>query len=178
VNSKITSEKAFNVLLYVASSIQQPRNMYKVLKAIYYADKMHLEQYGRQIFNQRYQKLDYGNVPADSYDVITHVREGKAQPRMPERVKLRLRVEGKDTVKPLDKPNLDYLSKSELECLNAAIKVILPLSFDETKKFLHDDDPAYQNEVKLNKYLSLEEHIIPTLKDGDKILEYLRNPHP
>jgi len=178
VNSKITSEKAFNVLLYVASAMQEPRNMYKVLKAIYYADKMHLEKYGRQIFPQRYLKLDYGNVPADSYDVITHVRGTRKQPRMPEGVTDRLRVIGKDTIKPLDRPNLDYMSKSEIECLDAAIRVILPKSFEETKKFLHDDDPAYQNDVKVDKYLSLEEHIVPKLKNGDKILEYLRDPHP
>lgn len=179
MNPKIASEKGFNVLLYVASALDERRNLYKVLKAIYLADKKHLERYGRQLFPQKYQKLKFGNVPATSYDVVTHCRDGKSQPRMPERVKARLMVEkSDDTIKPLAAPDMAYLSKSEIECLDAAIEILRPMSFEEVKRFLHDDDPAYRNDVKLNAYLSLEEHIIPTLKDGDKILEYLKDPHP
>ena len=178
MNPKIASEKGFNVLLYVASALQERRNLYKILKAIYLADKMHLEKYGRQIFPQQYQKLKFGNVPATSYDVLTHCRGDKQQPRMPEKVKTRLKVEKDDTVKPLVVPDLRYLSKSEMECLNTAIEKLRPLSFDEVKRSMHDDDPAYKNDVKVNSYLSLEEHIVPTLKDGDKILKYLKDPHP
>jgi hypothetical protein len=177
VSSKIANEKAFNVLLYVACELQEPRNLYKILKAIYYADKLHLERYGRQIFPQRYQKLDYGNVPADSYDIVTHCR-GKSQPRMADNVRKRLKVEKKDTIKPLDRPNFDYLSKSEIECLTAAIEKLRPMDFNAVLRFLHRDDPAYNNDVKVNKYLSLEEHIIPTLPNGEKILEYLKDPYP
>lgn len=177
-SSKIAAEKGFNVLLYVAVPLQEPRNLYKILKAIYYADKLHLEKYGRQIFPQRYQKLEYGNVPADSYDVVTHCRGDKSQPRMPDNVKRRLKVEKRDTVKPLDQPNLDYLSKSEIECLQIAIEKIRPMDFNAVMRFLHHDDPAYNNDVKLHKYLSLEEHIIPTLKNGEQILAYLKDPHP
>ena len=62
MNPKIADEKGFNVLLYVASALQEPRNLYKILKAIYSADKKHLEKYGRQLFPQDYQKLKFGNV--------------------------------------------------------------------------------------------------------------------
>jgi hypothetical protein len=178
VNPKIAAEKGFNVLLYAASALQEPRNLYKILKAIYAADKLHLERYGRQIFPQQYQKLRFGNVPATSYDVLTHCRDGKRQPQMPERVRTRIKVDKPDTVIPLDKPNREYLSKSEIECLDKAIEELRPLKFEEVKVLMHDKDPAYNNDVKLNGFLSLEEHIVPTLKDAEKVLEYLKEPHP
>ena len=165
------SEKAMNVLLYLAIRIPEERNMYKLLKAAYRANKRHLENHGREIFNERYQALEFGAVPAFAYDVITHVRDGKPQPRMPHKVKQKLSVSENDTVTALVDPNLRLLSETDLECVDEAIQFYRGKSFDEVKSNAHEDE-AYKATPR-DAYIPLE-RIILTLRNGEVLLKHIR----
>ena len=166
----IDSEKALQVFLYLAPRLPEEKNMYKILKAIYRANKLHLEKYGREIFHEQYQALPFGTVPSLSYDVVTHVRDGKDQPRMPERVKEHLAISG-DTIKALAEPNMRLLSQSDVECLDEAIEFYRKMSFDDVKNNAHEDE-AYKAS-KINEFIPLE-RIILTLPDGKLLLEHLK----
>lgn len=165
------SEKALAAILYTASALPERRNTYKVLKVIYRANKMHLQKYGREIFNERYQALEWGTVPAFAYDIVTHVRKGKPQPRMPRDVKQKIRVLADDTIRPLVETPMRLLSESDVECLNEAIEFYRPMSFNQIKNNAHEDD-AYKATLR-DKFVPIEK-IILTLPDGALLLKHLK----
>lgn len=167
-------EKALNVLAYVAERIPEQGNMYKVLKAIYLADKLHLNSYGRLIFFDRYQALDAGPTPAGAYDILTHVRDGKSQPRMPRNVRSRIRVDEHSTVHPVLKADTNVLSESELECLDRAIRFCIKHHWAAVKNKVHD---AAYKKTKRNQYMSLES-IAESLPNRDALLAHLKDPYP
>lgn len=167
----LDSEKGVNVILYLATKLPERRNAYKILKAIYRANKNHLAQYGRQIFNETYQALEWGTVPAFAYDVVTYVQRGKLQPRMPSDVKKKLKVSALHTVTPLVKPNLRALSDSDIECLDEAVEFYRPMTFDEVADNAHED--AAYKDTPQDTFIPLEK-IILTLPDGQRLLEQLK----
>lgn len=169
------SEKALNVLMYVAKRIPRKRNLYWVLKAIYFADKAHLKSYGRQIFPQTHQKLEAGNVPSYIYDICTHVRDGKPQPQMPRNVHAKVQIHRDDTVKPLVNVDMRFFSESELDCLNKYIAKVKTLDFDELKAISHKD-PVFKR-ARLNSHIGLED-VIATFPNAEQLKEYLNDPYP
>ena len=165
------SEKALTVLLYLSQRLAEEKNLYKVLKAIYHANKCHLERHGRPIFNEHYQALKYGTVPALSYDILSYVKKGKPQPLMPKDVEKKISVSQNDTVTALVDPNLRALSKSDIQCLNEAIEFYKDMSFEQVRDNAHEDD-AY-NATGTNGFISLE-RIIRTLPDGELLLKHFK----
>ncbi|HKW36378.1 MAG TPA: Panacea domain-containing protein [Burkholderiales bacterium] len=167
----LDSEKALNVLLYLAISLPERRNAYKVLKAIYRANKTHLARYGREIFRETYQALKFGAVPAMSYDIVKHAKTGEPKIRMPDGVRKKIVVSEDDTIKALVSPNLRALSESDLECLNEAIEFYRGMTFDEVKDNAHED--AAYKETPRDTFIPLE-RIILTLPDGELLLKHLK----
>ena len=168
----LDSDKALNVLVYIATALPEKRNAYKVLKAIYRANKTHLERYGRQIFNENYQALEFGTVPALAYDMVTHVRDGKSQPRMPRNIKASINVSGDDTIIALVNPNMRGLSETEIESLNEAIEFYRHKDFEEVKTNAHED--AAYTAAEMNSYIPIEK-IVRTLPNGDVVLKHLKS---
>jgi uncharacterized phage-associated protein len=165
------SEKALAALMYVAAALPERRNLYKVLKVIYRANKTHLERYGRELFHQRYQALEWGAVPQLAYDIVTHVRDKKSQHQMPEGVQERISVSKDDTIKPLVEVPMELLSKAAVECLSEAIEFFRPMTFKQVADNAHEDE-AYKA-TKRDKDIPLE-RIIMTLPDGKLLLEHIK----
>ena len=64
-------EKGIEVLLYIAD---KTKDIYKILKILYFADKLHLSKYGRFISGDYYIAMKHGPVPSRSYDIIKIAR--------------------------------------------------------------------------------------------------------
>ena len=167
----LDSEKAVNVVLYMARRLPESRNVYKILKAIYRANKTHLAKYGREIFNETYQALEWGAVPAFAYDIVTHVQKGRLQPRMPSDVRDKIGVSADHTITALVEPNLKALSESDIECLEEAIKFYCDMTFDDVADNAHEDD-AYKDTPR-DTFIPIEK-IILTLPDGERLLKHLK----
>ncbi len=159
-------EKALEAILY-ASQIAPIPDIYHVLKILYFADKAHLEQYGRFIFGDSYVAMSQGPVPSGAYDIINYVR-GKSTviPFEPARSAFSVL---ENSIKVLREPNLELLSKSDVKCIDAANKKYGHLTFRQLKNKSHDR--AYKNADK-NDFISIES-IASTLKDGNLIIEHL-----
>lgn len=167
----LDSEKAVNVVLYLAKRLPEKRNLYKILKAIYRANKTHLGRYGREVFRENYQALEWGAVPAFAYDIVTHVRQGKPQPRMPQDVAKKIAVSPDDTIKPLVDHDPKSLSESDIECLEEAIAFYRDMTFDEVADNAHEDE-AYKATDR-DRFIPIE-RIILTLPDGERLLKHLK----
>ena len=169
------SEKALAALLYVATALPEEQNTYKVLKTIYLANKMHLGRYGRELFHQRYQALEWGAVPQLPYDVVTHVRDGRAQNHMPKDVKEKVSVSKTHTIKPLVPVPTHLLSKSDMECLDEAIEFYRDKDFGWVASNAHED-PAYIRtyDRKPNGDIPLADILTMTVENGELLLEHFK----
>ncbi|MCW7083120.1 Panacea domain-containing protein [Escherichia coli] len=69
LNVRFDSEKALEAILYVASKAPIP-DIYHVGKILYYADRFHLESFGRLITGDHYNAMKDGPVASNTYDII------------------------------------------------------------------------------------------------------------
>ena len=161
-------EKGLEVLLYLASKLD--KTYYQVLKTLYLADRYHLENYGRLICGDRYIAMSKGVCPSGLYDFVTDVKKGR-----------RLGGRGVDPsdafslrgfkIVPKRPPNLDYLSKSDLESLDRAIRDIKEKGWFWLYKTTHGPD---YKAAKRNGEVPFDE-MAKTLPSGDLILKALRS---
>jgi uncharacterized phage-associated protein len=160
-------EKTIEVILYIADRIP---NTYRALKVLYFADREHLDRYGRLICGDSYVAMKLGPVPSGAYDLVKSARgDGWSWPIS---VSDSFTVQDDNkTIVPLRKVNLDLLSESDIECLNVSIEKYGHLSISDLIKISHDS--AY-NAADPNDYIPLEE-IVKSLPSKVELLEYLQD---
>lgn len=102
--------KAIETILYLAHKISNP-DRYGICKLLYLADKVSLANYGRFIFGESYVAMEEGATPSRSYDLLKNAAAKSING---------LKVEGNKVIAQRP-PNLDYLSESDIECLDLII---------------------------------------------------------
>jgi hypothetical protein len=175
MNKYLDTEKALETVVYVS---HETNNLFNIVKTLYFADKFHLESYGRLITGDYYVAMEDGPVPSGAYDLIKLVRgdnfsyEPNIVNAHPETA-IRVVKIGKDTeVSPLRPPDLDYFSESDLECLNKAIKLFARMDVLTLWDRVHKED-AYKKTLR-DKPIKLQD-IILSLPNGKEIIEYLNS---
>ena len=163
---KFDVEKAIEVLLYITS--RRISEAYTSLKIVYFADKEHLMRYGRLICGDTYIAMNHGAVPSGTYDIVKIAR-GDSSFKLDLDFDLQevFKIDG-NSITPLREPNLDYLSKSDIECLESAIATYGSMTFQQLKDRSHDK--AYES-ADINDVIPVEE-IIKTLPNSESLLEY------
>ncbi len=169
MRTEFDAEKAIEEILYIAKRTSTP-DLYSIVKIMYFADKKHLEKYGRFVCNDTYIAMKDGPVPSGAYDIIKHVR-GDGYPCVDKHALSAFKVNPKPDYKiiPSRDANYDLLSESDRECLDESIKEFGSLTFGELKKLSHDK--AYESADRNNEIPI--EAIAATLKDGDLLIKYL-----
>ncbi|MGH7496812.1 MAG: Panacea domain-containing protein [bacterium] len=161
-------EKAVEVILYIAKRAPRP-DIYHVCKILYFADKKHLERYGRFICGESYVAMKNGPVPSGVYDILKYVR-GDGKVLQSEHARNSFGIEGR-RVFPFRDANLAMLSESDRECLDESIIENGNLPFDGLLKKSHD---AAFNSADENDFIPIQA-IASTLRDADLIIAHLRN---
>jgi uncharacterized phage-associated protein len=164
-------EKAIEALLYVAPRVRGG-DMYTTLKLLYLADKCHLHRYGRFIFGDRHWRLQYGPVPSGAYDLVKEAR-GENFGRDAQAIRALLNVQG-NSLHPTREADRDVFSKSDLECLDEAIRESGTLSFSQMRALTHD--AAFNATVEGQE---ISPFAIAALADNPaSLLQHLSNAHP
>jgi len=169
---KFDPEKAVEVILYIASRAPV-RNIYRVLKLLYFADKAHLEQYGRFICGDSYVAMKSGPVPSGTYDIIRHIR-GDGIYSFAEHARHAFAVHENHQISPLRDPDLTFFSESDLECLDLAVKEYGALSGAQLKRLSHDQACRAADE---NDFIDIEQ-IARMFPGGEKLIKHLQDPYP
>lgn len=120
-------EKAINSMLHICNSLGGTWDKYSLLKILYFAEQKHLVKYARTITGDNMIAMEYGPVPSISYNEIKY---SKVNPEYFE-------IED-NIVIAKSSANLEYLSNSDLECLNESISENKNLSFGALKDKSHD----------------------------------------
>lgn len=158
IRFKISYAKAIEALVWLAE-MKPGIDIYHVAKVLFYADKMHTNKYLRPILGDNYIRMDYGPVPSGVLDLIK--KNMWLSPNQKESIRASLDIGADDNfaLRALRKPNMDYFSKSDIECLNDSLHKYGDLPFDELYKLTHSErcyNETGQNE-KIDYALLIDE---------------------
>jgi len=152
------TDKAIELILYVASCLPKEKSTFHTIsKVLYFADLCHLDRYGRLISEDRYIAMKRGPVPSaiynlmkkDSFRGIDKLSAGA------------FNIDNGYTVIPLRQPDKDYLSESEIECLDEMLSKYGSMSFGRLSSESHKGawKKADENDaVKLEDMVNMLPH--------------------
>jgi len=117
-------------------------SQYDIVKAIFLADRSHLNKYGRPITFDNYVAMEHGPVPTFTYDTLKPDFDFKKYYNE-ERPWVFL---GDGNVNRFVEVKRGFdssvLSKTDVEALDTALKIVSSLDFHQIKRLTHED-PAY-----------------------------------
>lgn len=163
---------ALEVILYIANKSQKP-TFHHIAKLLYFADKLHLCQYGRFICGDNYIAMKNGPVPSHVYDMLKAVKSGYSCFTNIQ-LDTAFEVKWNHHVVPLRSADLEWLSDSDIECLDSAIQQYDKFDFGRLTALSHDEAWKSANE---DDEISIEA-IVKTIGNPSGLLEHLQNPYP
>jgi len=172
--AKFDQRKALHAMLFVVTHVPKPTNVYNALKCLYYADRKHLQQYGRQIYCDTFYALEHGPVPSAAYEIVKYVNgHAKWDLHFPETCEI---LEVNDHyLSARGVVDTDLLSRSDMACLVDAAREYGTMPFGKLKKLSHQGK-AFENsdpngEMKLS-------HLVEELKDAGAVALHLKDRNP
>jgi uncharacterized phage-associated protein len=167
ITFKFNRTKAIETILYLVSKVSQP-DIYTICKLLYIVDKCSLEKYGRLVFGESYVAMKGGATPSKAYDLLKRIRREPTGD---------LKVQGYRIV-ALREADLNYLSKSDIECLDYVINKYGKITdWTHRKQESHDDawQKAWDNRgIRGSNSIPIES-IARTLNDSNDLIDYLMN---
>ena len=137
--------KLKSAFLYILHR-QNPIDQFHVFKILYFADRDHLAKYGRRIINDSFCALENGPVPSNLYDTVKfknkhlekpfYFNDGAFKPILDS-----FETGSEDAYFYLfanEQPDLDELSKSDIECLDEAFSKYKDIDMDKLSLVSHD----------------------------------------
>lgn len=133
---QFNKDKAIQSILYAANKLDR-RDIHKLFKILYFADRKHMLDWGMPIIGDTYIAMDAGPVPSRVYDIMKIVR-GDSYMTDTEGLKELFAIESWMYVVPLKEADLKKLSPTDIEALDWALQTYGSLSYDEIKEKSHD----------------------------------------
>ncbi len=127
-----------NSLLYVLGKFENNTlDSHKLSKILYFADQKHLSRYGKDITGDQYAAMKYGPVPSCAFDII---KCAKGEEKWNESI-----ISASENfdvtdynVTGLSEPDMEWLSETDIMCLNESIEENRNLSFSQLTNKSHD----------------------------------------
>lgn len=172
--AKFDQRKALHAMLFVVTHLPKPANVYNVLKCLYYADRKHLQEYGRQIYGDTFYALEHGPVPSAAYEIVKYANgRAKWDLRFPEAFEL---LEVNDVyLSARGAADTDLLSRSDMACLLEAARKYGKMPFGKLKRLSHQGK-AFEN-AGPNGEMKLSD-LVEELKGAEAIASHLEDRNP
>lgn len=158
-----------NAVLYIIHQMGGKVDMHKIFKTLYFADQEHLSKYGRTITGDVYIAMNYGPVPSRTDDIFKSVRGDSYFP--PGELANYFHFVNRYIVAANQDADLDYLSESDIECLNHSISMCKDMSFEQLTSLSHG--LAWENTAK-DRPISFAD-ILREEGDTEGYIEYVIN---
>lgn len=162
---------ALQAILYILNSLGGKSDMHKICKILYFADQLHLSTYSRSITGDVYIAMQFGPVPSKIDDIFKAVRGDSyfSDSDFAKELKSNFHFINKYVV-CADKPaDMDYLSESDVECLDISIAKCKDKSFDALTELSHG--LAWQN-TQRDRAMSVKD-ILREAGDAEGYVEYI-----
>lgn len=162
-------ETALNALLFALSELGGESDMHKLCKILYFADQRHLSLYGRSITGDTYIAMQYGPVPSNVDDIFKAVRGDSFFSGYVNEIHTKITFENRYVVKALVQPDLDELSKSDIECLSYAVELCKDKTFGQLVELSHG---LAWNSTARDRAISVKD-IMRETGDEEEYVEYV-----
>lgn len=143
------TDKLIEAILFLISEGRDREcdvSQYDIVKSLFFADKSHLNRFGRPITFDNYVAMPNGPVPSLSYRILKNEIDpsdfgldylpwDKISGEHPNPKVFLYR-------NPARQPSQDVLSESDMDALRDAFATVKSLTFGQIRKLTHDD-PAY-----------------------------------
>ncbi len=161
-------EKVLNAVLLVANLLEKA-DFHRIFKIFYFADREHLALYGRTILGDQYFAMKDGPVPSNTYDFLKAFRPDAFGTSLLADAKNRMTVD-RWVVIPKSAADEDFLSASEIECLQHSIAENRSLTFGQLSEKSHD---YAWNRASMNNEMELLD-IAQEANASEEMLHYIR----
>lgn len=162
-------ETSIQAILYVLERLGDSlADIHKICKILYFADQKHLSQFGRTITGDDYIKMPYGPVPSKIEDMFKALRGESFFSDCVEEVSKYFGLKNKYVLEAKQKCDTDYLSKTDMKCLDYAVDKCKDKSFNEITEMSHD---LAWNNAALGRRIS-EKDILREVGDTEEYIEY------
>lgn len=174
-NDELLKLKA--VVLYIVNKCEAI-DYFHLFKILYFADKAHYAKYGRRIIHDTYCAFKNGPVPSKLYDalkIVTHRATGCNNSSLKIIIDALYQADSDYdyVISAKEKPDMDELSRTDVECLNKSINENRSLSFPELSNKSHDE--AWQKAWNKRQNSPLDEITIAKAGGADSsMLEYIK----
>ncbi len=169
-------KKIANAIIYFIDNNVHSLGSTKLMKLCFYADKYHLEEYGKPIFNHSYTKLPRGPVPTWLYSIVRTSISGNYDYDFQEEVNVFNEYIGIEEVSynkytqviftKKQEFNNKFFSKTQLKILNKVIEEFRTITAAEISELSHTTN-AWKN-VEMNEQITYE-----SMVDDEKTSQYV-----
>ena len=161
---------AIQAILYILKKYDGICDIHKCHKILYFADNEHLSKYGRSITGDAYVRIDFGPVPTCIYDLFEAVRVDSFFAKQVDDIRKNCFhfVNNKDIASTAE-PQMDYLSKSDVEVLDKYIEQLRDKDFLEVTDASHGY--AWSN-TKQNGEISVRDRLTE-MGDSDEYIHFI-----
>ena len=169
--SLFNKDVALQAILYILAKLGGTSDMHKICKILYFADQKHLSRYSRSITGDDYIRMQYGPVPSKVDDIFKAVRGDSffSGTTYADDLKSYFCFQNRYIIKQLATADMDYLSETDVECLDEAIDLCKNMSFGELTEFSHG--LAWQNTCP-DRRISVKD-ILREAGDSEEYVEYI-----
>jgi uncharacterized phage-associated protein len=169
IHIKFNESKAINAILYITNRLKRC-DFHKIFKILYFSDRNHLVEYGRPITGDSYIAMEDGPVPSNIYDIFKAVRGDGFFKDTNGKFSQYFSVIDGDLIKPKKQADLDELSATDLQHINASLALCSNMSWNEIREKSHDY--AWVNTAR-NREIEFE-NIIRELGGDDEYINYIK----
>jgi uncharacterized phage-associated protein len=127
-----------NSLIYILSKFEDnTAEFHKTFKILYFAEQKHLAKYGKSITDDSYAALPYGPVPSLAYDIVKYSKgTDTTNENLAEASKM-ITVNHNNITSNIE-VDLEWLSKTEIDCLDESFNENKDLTFGQLTDKSHD----------------------------------------
>lgn len=167
----INWEKALEAIVWLANG--KPNiGFFHIAKVFFFADKEHLQKYGRPILGDTYIAMKWGPVPSGIRDILSH--DSFLDPDILEAIPGAFSVSRGNVprVKAEREPDMRYFSETDRECLQRALDKYGSMPFGRLSDLTHRER-AYL-EAPENGPIDYAHMIDENLPNREELLEEIR----
>lgn len=148
-------------------------SQYEIVKSLFLADRSHLNKFGRPITFDNYVAMEHGPVPSLAYNALKPSYNYKSSfgverpwTSIPDRAD-----SGKNQFTALRQANVECLSISDKRSLDAALEVVLSLTFSQLRKLTHEDKAYIEAWDRRGRYNSADMRLSYLIEENGDELE-------
>ena len=169
----IDTEKTIEAIALIARE-RPGLTFFYICKIFYWAEKDHLNRYGRPILGDRYIAMEHGPVPSLVYNLLKQDQgtDAELMSSFNEKVEIRQGQRSYVHLREGAQVNEKVLSRTDIECLRASIDRYADLQITQLRQMTHEEE-AYE-EAGLNSEIDYEKMIAKDTPDRDKLIQSLR----